>query len=44
MVAALFVRKDSVYHAMPEVDAWDVQRNARYFPGGLVELARRCGE
>jgi hypothetical protein len=39
MVAALFVRKDSVYHAMPGVDAWDVQRNARYFPGGMPVVA-----
>lgn len=39
MVAALFVRKDSVYHAMAGVDAWDVQRNARYWPGGCPVVA-----
>lgn len=34
MVAALFVRKDSVYKTMPNVDAWDMDRDARNWPGG----------
>lgn len=33
-VAALFVRRDSVYKTMPGVDAWDEQRDARNWPGG----------
>ena len=32
-VAALFVRADSIYKALPEVDAWDAQRDARLFAG-----------
>lgn len=38
-VAALFVRKDSIYHAMAGVDAWDIQRNGRYWPGGMPVVA-----
>lgn len=34
MIAALFVRKDSVYKSMPGVDAWDRERDARNWPGG----------
>ena len=34
MVAALFVRKDSVYKSMTGVDAWDAERDARNWPGG----------
>ena len=34
MVAALFVRKNSVYKTMPGVDAWDKERDARNLPGG----------
>jgi len=33
-VAALFVRADSVYKTMPGVDAWDIERDARKWPGG----------
>lgn len=33
MVAALFVRKDSVYKTMPEVDAYDMERDARNYMG-----------
>jgi hypothetical protein len=32
-VAALFVRKNSVYKSMPGVDAWDIERDARNFAG-----------
>jgi hypothetical protein len=34
MVAALFVRKDSVYKAFRDVDCWDEDRDARNWPGG----------
>jgi hypothetical protein len=33
-VAALFVRKNSVYKTMIDVDAWDKDRDARNWPGG----------
>jgi len=32
-VAVLFVRRDSVYKSMPGVDAYDIDRGARTFPG-----------
>lgn len=32
MVAALFVRADSIYKRMPGVDPWDIDRNAMDFP------------
>jgi hypothetical protein len=32
-VAALFVRADSVYHGMPGVDAYDMERDARTYDG-----------
>lgn len=32
-VAALFVRKDSIYKSMPGVDAWDEARDARRYFG-----------
>jgi hypothetical protein len=38
-VAALFVRADSVYKEMPGVDAWDVERDARGWPGGAPVVA-----
>ena len=38
-VAALFVRADSVYKAMPGVDAWDMERDARRWPGGAPVVA-----
>jgi hypothetical protein len=38
-VAALFVRADSVYKGMPNVDAWDVERDARKWPGGCPVIA-----
>lgn len=38
-VAALFVRADSVYKAMPGVDAWDEARDARNWPGGVPVVA-----
>lgn len=33
-VAALFVRADSTYKTMPGVDCWDINRDARNWPGG----------
>jgi len=39
MVAALFVRADSVYKTMTDVDAWDAERDARNWPGGMPCVA-----
>jgi hypothetical protein len=38
-VAALFVRADSVYKGMRGVDAWDIERDARAWPGGAPVVA-----
>lgn len=38
-VAALFVRRDSIYKTMPGVNAWDADRNARLWPGGCPVIA-----
>ena len=38
-VAALFVRADSNYKSMPGVDAWDIARDARKWPGGCPVVA-----
>lgn len=38
-VAALFVRADSVYKSLPEVDCWDIERDARKWPGGCPVVA-----
>ncbi|MEC5195353.1 hypothetical protein GGR75_001829 [Xanthomonas campestris] len=38
-VAALFVRRDSVYKTMPGVDAFDFDRNALTFAGGMPVVA-----
>lgn len=38
-VAALFVRSDSIYKTMPGVDAWDIDRDARKWPGGCPVVA-----
>ena len=35
MIAALFVRADSIYKQLPGVDAWDAERDARRWPGGV---------
>lgn len=39
MVAALFVRSDSIYKTLPDVDAWDAERDARNWPGGVPCVA-----
>ena len=38
-VAALFVRADSIYKALPGVDCWDIERDARKWPGGAPVVA-----
>ena len=38
-VAALFVRANSIYKSMPAVDAWDAERDARAWPGGVPVVA-----
>lgn len=38
-VAALFTRADSVYRTIPGVDCWDIERDARNFPGGMPVVA-----
>ncbi len=38
-VAALFVRRDSIYKTMPGVDAWDLERDAGKWPGGSPIVA-----
>ena len=38
-VAVLFVRKDSAYKNLPGIDAYDAERDARTFPGGLPVIA-----
>jgi hypothetical protein len=39
MVAALFVRHDSIYKTIPGVDSWDAKRDARNWPGGVPCVA-----
>jgi hypothetical protein len=39
LVAALFVRSDTVYKALPGVDVWDAERDARLWPGGTPVVA-----
>ena len=38
-VAAMFVRADSVYKTIPGVDCWDIDRDARLWPGGCPVVA-----
>jgi hypothetical protein len=38
-IAALFVRRDSIYKTLPGVDCWDDQRDARLWPGGSPMIA-----
>lgn len=39
MVAVLFVDKKSIYKTLPGVDAYDVDRDAHTFPGGMPVVA-----
>jgi hypothetical protein len=39
VIAALFIRADSIYKTMPNVDAWDIERDARKWPGGCPVVA-----
>ena len=39
MIAALFVRKDSIYKSIPGVDCYDIGRDARTWPGGCPVIA-----
>lgn len=39
MIAALFVRSDSIYKTMPGVDAWDMARDARQYRGASPVVA-----
>jgi hypothetical protein len=38
-VAVLFARSDSVYKTMPDCDVWDIERDARKWPGGCPVVA-----
>jgi hypothetical protein len=38
-VAALFVRRDSIYKTLPGVDCWDADRDATLFDGGMPVVA-----
>lgn len=38
-VAILFARADSHYKALPDVDVWDAERDARRWPGGCPVVA-----
>lgn len=38
-IAALFVRNDSIYKSLEDVDCWDLERNALNWPGGTPIIA-----
>jgi len=38
-VAVLFARRDSIYKTMPDCDVWDIERDARKWPGGCPVVA-----
>lgn len=38
-VAVLFARKDSIYKTLPGCDVWDIDRDARNWPGGSPVVA-----
>ena len=38
-VAVLFARADSVYKTLPGCDVWDIERDARKWPGGAPVVA-----
>ncbi len=39
MVAVLFARQDSIYKTIPGCDVWDIDRDARMWPGGEPAIA-----
>lgn len=39
MIAVLFARRDSIYKSMPGCDVWDIDRDARLWPGGCPIVA-----
>lgn len=39
MIAALFVRRDSIYKSIPSIDAYDMDRRAETFRGGCPVIA-----
>jgi hypothetical protein len=39
MIAVLFARADSVYKTLPDCDVWDIERDARNWPGGVSVIA-----
>lgn len=39
MVTVLFARRDSVYKKLPGIDVWDIERDARLWPGGTPVIA-----
>lgn len=38
-VAVLFARGDSIYKTLPDCDVWDIERDARKWPGGCPVVA-----
>jgi len=38
-VAVLFARADSCYKTLPDTDVWDIDRDARQWPGGFPVVA-----
>ena len=39
MISILFARRDSVYKTLPDCDVWDIDRDARLYPGGNPVVA-----
>lgn len=39
MIAVLFARSDSIYKSLPDCDVWDIERDARQWPGGCPVVA-----
>lgn len=38
-IAVLFARQDSIYKTLPGCDVWDIERDARNWPGGCPVVA-----
>lgn len=39
MIAALYVEKNGCYYGLPDVDPWDIERDARFYPGPYPVVA-----